>query len=137
MENQVFYRCKICGNLIAMVEDSGMVPVCCNQPMEKLAPGSIDASHEKHVPVITCDDRKVTITIGSTPHPMTEMHFIEWIWLQTTRGAHLRCLGSGCEPSACFRLAKGEEPLCAYAYCNLHGLWMACTGKGEAACDTQ
>ena len=135
MENQVFYRCSICGNLITMLEDSGIAPVCCGQKMNKLDPGTTDASHEKHVPIIDCEERKVFITVGELPHPMSELHYIEWIWLQTTRGGHLRKLYPGEAPSARFRICASERPLCAWAWCNLHGLWKSavCAEKEESS----
>lgn len=129
METKVFYRCNICGNLIGMIENSGAIPQCCGQAMERLEPGKTDASHEKHVPIITCEDKKTVITVGEIPHPMSELHYIEWIYLQTNRGGHLRRLYPGCTPSARFRLCDSEKPICAYAYCNLHSLWQACTEK--------
>ena len=64
METKVFYRCSICGNLLGMIENSGNIPQCCGQDMEQLEPNKTDAVHEKHVPVITCEEKKVVITIG-------------------------------------------------------------------------
>lgn len=129
MENLVFYRCDICGNLIVMIENSGNIPQCCGQAMERLEPGKVDAVKEKHVPVITCDDKKVTITVGEIPHPMSELHYIEWICLQTNRGVYMRRLYPGEVPSVHFRLCASEKPICAYEYCNLHGLWQSCVQK--------
>ena len=49
MSEVKFYRCRHCGNLVAVVEDAGPVPVCCGEPMELLVAGSVDAAAEKHV----------------------------------------------------------------------------------------
>ena len=49
-----FYRCSHCGNLVMMVRDSGVNPVCCGEEMELLVAGSQDASLEKHVPPMPC-----------------------------------------------------------------------------------
>ena len=46
-----FYKCNHCGNIIAMVKDSGVNVVCCGEKMQELVPGSVDAAFEKHVPV--------------------------------------------------------------------------------------
>lgn len=129
MEPKVFYRCNVCGNLIGMIENAGTIPHCCGQPMERLEAGKTDAVQEKHVPVITCADRKTVVTIGEIPHPMSELHYIEWIYLQTSRGGHMRRLYPGEPPVARFRLCDSEKPSCAFAYCNLHGLWMAMADK--------
>lgn len=119
-----FYRCDICGNLIAMIDDSGVVPECCGSPMTELIPGEVDAPIEKHLPVITRHEHCVSVRIGSVPHPMTEAHFISWVILTTDRGAYMKSLKPGEEPLAKFHLSLHEEPCAAYAYCNLHGLYM-------------
>ena len=67
-------------------------------------------------------DSKVTVTIGSVEHPMTEEHHIVWVYLQTDRGGQRKCLEIGKAPVVTFALAD-EKPVAAYAYCNLHGLW--------------
>ena len=74
-----FYVCKHCGNIIAFAKNSGVPVICCGEKMEELIPNTVDAAHEKHVPVITREKNRVTVKIGSIPHPMTEQHFIEWI----------------------------------------------------------
>jgi len=117
-----FFLCEHCGNLVVKIHDSGVPVVCCGEPMKELIPGSVDASREKHVPVVTISEDTVTVQVGSAPHPMTEQHSIQWIYLQTEHGAQYKCLNPGDEPKAVFAL-DGDKPLAAYAYCNLHGLW--------------
>ncbi len=119
-----FYICKHCGNLIGMIHSSGVPIICCGEPMSELIPGSVDASKEKHVPVISVSGNTVTVNIGAVPHPMTEEHLIQWVYLQTEHGGQRKCLNPGDEPKVTFVL-DGDKPLAAYAYCNLHGLWMA------------
>lgn len=120
-----FYRCAVCGQIIGIVKETGVPLICCGEEMEELIPGSIDASHEKHVPVLEIDGDTVTVTIGSVPHPMTGEHFIEWISLETRCGNQRKALKPGDKPQACFRLCEGDQVKRAYAYCNLHGLWKA------------
>ncbi|NCB31069.1 MAG: desulfoferrodoxin [Clostridia bacterium] len=119
-----FFLCKHCGNLVNMIHSSGVPIICCGEPMTELVPGSVDASHEKHVPVITVNGDSVTVEVGSIAHPMAEEHYIEWIQLQTEHGVQRKCLKPGEAPKATF-LLNGEKPLAAYAYCNLHGVWQA------------
>ena len=90
--------------------------------MTKLEPGVVEASHEKHIPVVTVKDNIVTVTIGSVEHPMVEEHHIVWVYLQTDRGGQRKCLEVGKAPVVTFALAD-EKPVAAYAYCNIHGLW--------------
>ena len=42
-----FYRCSVCGQLIAVVKPTGVPVVCCGKPMEKVVAGSTDAAAEK------------------------------------------------------------------------------------------
>lgn len=118
-----FYACELCGKIIAMVKDSGTPTVCCGQTMKELVPGSVDAAAEKHVPVVTVEGNKITVEVGSVPHPMAEEHFIEWIAIATKEGAQGKALNPGDEPKAEFLLADGDEFVSAYEHCNLHGLW--------------
>lgn len=122
MENK-FYICKHCGNIIGMVNNAGVPIVCCGEPMEELIPNSVDASQEKHVPVVTVDGDVITVDIGSAAHPMLPEHYIEWVYVLTENGGQRKALKPGQEPKAVFVL-KDDKALAVYAYCNLHGLWV-------------
>jgi len=120
-----FYVCKHCGNIITFEENKGVPVVCCGEKMSELVPGSVDAATEKHVPVISVEGNKVTVTVGEVEHPMAEEHFIEWIALETQEGNQRKELKPGSKPQAVFMLAETDKAVAAYAYCNLHGLWKA------------
>ncbi|MGE4353074.1 MAG: desulfoferrodoxin family protein [Oscillospiraceae bacterium] len=122
MSEQKFYICKHCGNIIGKIHDSGVPVVCCGENMSELVPGSVDASLEKHVPVVSVSGDIVTVAVGSAPHPMTEEHLIQWVYLQTEHGGQRKSLKPGDEPKVAFALT-GDKPIAAFAYCNLHGLW--------------
>lgn len=124
-DNLIFYRCPVCGNLVGMILDSGVNPVCCGQPMERLSANTTDGATEKHVPVFFRYGDTFTVAVGKTPHPMTDAHSIQWICLQTDRGIHRRILRPGESPEACFMLCRDETPLRVWAYCDIHGLWSA------------
>ena len=120
-----FYRCEVCGQIVAIVKKTGAPVVCCGTPMQEIVAGSVDASVEKHVPVVVREGGKVTVSVGSVAHPMAEEHYIEWIALKTKQGNQRKALKPGDEPKACFFICEGDEVEAAYAYCNLHGLWKA------------
>ena len=120
----VIYRCKHCGNIAIKLVDSGVPMMCCGEKMEALVPSSVDASLEKHVPVITRDGNLVTVSIGSTAHPMVEEHYIQFVILDTTAGVQIAELHPGDEPKAVFPILPSVEVKNAYEYCNLHGLWV-------------
>ena len=118
-----FYLCRKCGNMVGMIHSSGVPMVCCGEKMENLAPNTVDASHEKHVPVVTRDGCNLHVAVGSVEHPMTAEHYIEWIYVQTEKGGQRVSLKPGDKPEADFCVC-GDKALAVYAYCNLHGLWM-------------
>ena len=119
-----FYICEHCGNIVEMILDSGVSIMCCGQKMKKLEPGVVDASREKHLPVLSLNKDTVTVNVGSVEHPMTDEHSIRWVYLQTDKGIQRKCLETGKAPIVTFALFD-EKPVAVYAYCNLHGLWKA------------
>ena len=119
-----FYYCKHCKNIITFVKEVNPNIVCCNEKMVELVPGSVDAAHEKHIPVVDINENKVTVCIGSVEHPMQVEHYIEWIILETTKGVYRKNLNPGERPEATFVLKEGEKVVSTYEYCNLHGLWV-------------
>lgn len=124
MTKSRFYICEHCGNIIGMIHDAGVPVVCCGQKMTRLEPGTVEASVEKHLPVVTVseDGKTVTANVGSVTHPMTPEHSITWVYLETDKGGQRKALNPGEEPTVAFALAD-EKPIAVYAYCNLHGLW--------------
>ena len=108
-----------------MVKDVGVPVICCGQKMTELVPNTEDAAQEKHVPVYEKKSNILEVAVGSVEHPMAEEHHIEWIALQTDKGNQRKVLKPGDAPKADFALLDGEEVQAIYAYCNLHGLWMA------------
>lgn len=120
-----FYICKHCGNIVAMVKESGAPISCCGEKMSEIIPGTTDAAVEKHVPVIEVNGNIVTVSVGEVIHPMIPEHYIEWIAISTNKGNQRKPLKPGEEPKACFALCEGEQVEAAYAYCNLHSLWKA------------
>lgn len=118
-----FYRCRHCGNMIAFVKKSGVPVICCGEEMQKITENTVEASTEKHLPVIKREGSKVTVTVGSIEHPMEEKHYIEWIALETKAGNQRKILQPGQKPQAVFYIAEDDEVIKAYEYCNIHGLW--------------
>lgn len=122
MSEATFYRCERCGNIVALVRNGGGTLSCCGQAMTKLEANSTDAAQEKHVPVVTKEDGKIKVAVGSTLHPMQPEHYIQWIALATEDSVQIKYLKPGEQPVAEFpEVASGT----VYEYCNLHGLWKA------------
>ncbi len=117
-----FYVCKTCGNMVGMINNSGVPIMCCGAPMEELTANTEEAATEKHIPAVTVDGDKVTAVVGDVEHPMAEEHYIQWIYLETEKGGQRKALKPGDAPKAVFAV-EDDIPKAVYAYCNLHGLW--------------
>lgn len=123
--NQV-YKCNVCGNIVEVVHAGGGTLVCCGQPMQLMQENTVDASTEKHVPVIEKVRGGVKVKVGSVPHPMEAAHYIEWIEIIADGRSYKKFLKPGDAPEAEFKLdAESVKQLSAREYCNLHGLWSA------------
>lgn len=118
-----FYICKHCGNIITKIKDGKVPVICCGEKMDKLIPGTSDASVEKHVPVYTITDNHVNVTIGEIEHPMSKEHYIEWIYIKTNKGEQIKYLKPFEKPQVIFYISSDETIENIYAYCNLHSLW--------------
>ncbi|MCL2851400.1 MAG: desulfoferrodoxin [Firmicutes bacterium] len=118
-----FYKCDICNNVIELVINHGGSLACCNTKMTELEANTVDASTEKHVPVVNLNGNTVDVSVGSIPHPMTPEHHISFIYLETNKGGYRKDVVNNINPTACFILENDELPITAYEYCNLHGLW--------------
>lgn len=128
-----FYKCRHCGNVIEKLVDSKVKVVCCGEEMEELVPNTVDASGEKHVPVVSClEECKMKVTVGSVPHPMEDAHHIVFIYVEMENGGMRVNLKD--KPEALFCVKNGK-PVAVYEYCNLHGLWK--TDVKEMSCESK
>ncbi|MGI6049519.1 MAG: desulfoferrodoxin family protein [Acetivibrionales bacterium] len=148
----IFYRCEVCGNVVALIKSGGGPLACCGQDMTQLVANTVDASKEKHVPDVKVAGNKIMVQIGSVEHPMVPEHYIEWIALVAGDKLEIKYLQPGMKPVAEFMYDFDQEkvlftdeynevPNCEgqpcnfeysertnvsiYEYCNLHGLWKA------------
>jgi superoxide reductase len=115
------YKCTHCGNIVEVVHAGGGQLVCCGEPMALITENSVDASQEKHVPVIEKTNTGYKVTVGSVLHPMEEKHYIEWIELIADNNSYRQYLNPGEVPEAFFNVTA--KTVTAREYCNVHGLW--------------
>ena len=116
-----FYKCRHCGNVIEKIVDSKVPVVCCGEKMEELIPNTVEASEEKHLPVVTrIDDCTIKVEVGSEAHPMLPEHHIAFIYVETENGGIRVNLSDKPEAVIC---TCSSRPIAVYEYCNLHGLW--------------
>lgn len=118
------YKCESCGNIVEVLRAGGGELTCCGKLMKLFKENTVDASKEKHTPVIEKLANGYKVTVGSIPHPMEEKHFIEWIELLAGDAAYRQFLKPGQPPVALFEGVTAPA-VSAREYCNLHGLWKA------------
>mgnify|MGYP003318022626 FL=1 len=116
-----FFKCRHCGNVIEKIVDSDVPVVCCGEKMEELVANTVEASVEKHLPVVTrIDDCTIKVEVGSVAHPMLPEHHIAFIYVETENGGIRVNLSDKPEAVIC---PCSSRPIAVYEYCNLHGLW--------------
>ncbi|QAZ67174.1 desulfoferrodoxin [Solidesulfovibrio carbinolicus] len=120
-EQLEIYKCELCGNIIEVLHAGGGELVCCGQPMVLMTENTVDASKEKHVPVIEKVEGGYLVKVGGVAHPMEEKHYIEWIELIADGKCYREFLKPGQAPEAFF-CVKADK-VAAREYCNIHGLW--------------
>ena len=121
-KNQV-YKCDLCGNMVEVLFVGGGQLVCCGQPMTLLVENTVEASREKHVPVLSMTEEGWLVTVGAVAHPMEEKHFIQWIEIGVGEKVCRQYLSPGQTPEAFFPVTADQ--ITVREYCNLHGLWKA------------
>ncbi|GAB7026451.1 desulfoferrodoxin [Geotalea toluenoxydans] len=115
------YKCQSCGNIIEVFHAGAGELVCCGSPMALQVENTVDASREKHLPVVEKNAGGITVKVGSVPHPMEEQHFIEWIEVVADGRIFRQELKPGDAPQAVFPAASGK--VVVREYCSLHGQW--------------
>lgn len=118
------YRCLTCEEIVITRSDDKILK-CCGEDMVELIPNSSDADSQKHTPLIRQIGNLVTVRVGENLHPMVDVHYIDFILLETDKGLYYKKLAFGEDPIADFLIHNQEKVLRAYAYCNNHFLWVS------------
>lgn len=119
----MFYYCRHCKQLVYVVKKTGANLVCCGENMQELVANTTDAANEKHVPVVTKENNKVHVKVGSVTHPMIPEHYIMWIAIKTNKGVYIHHLNPSDAPETTFVLNEDEVLEETFEFCNLHMLW--------------
>ncbi|KAF1077527.1 desulfoferrodoxin family protein [Methanogenium sp. MK-MG] len=129
-KNPVFYKCPGCSGTV-MEMDPGMCMLssedtlsvsCAGTGMELLSEQTADFATEKHVPIVEKVEGGIKVSVGSTPHPMTDEHYIMWIGVQAGADLMIHYLKPGDAPEAFFPCPDTDVK--AYECCNVHNLWV-------------
>ncbi|MDR2760698.1 MAG: desulfoferrodoxin FeS4 iron-binding domain-containing protein [Rickettsiales bacterium] len=118
------YRCDVCGNIVSVRRGGAGELSCCGKKMTLLEEFDVEAGAEKHKPIASkIGDGAHRIAIGSTPHPMTSEHFIEWAEATTDQNEKIiKFFAPGDAPE--FKAVVSGKITEVRAYCNIHGLWL-------------
>jgi len=117
-----FYSCGKCGNIAMITHTGDGKLVCCGEPMSLLEKKTGNPATEKHVPVVEKTEGGIRVKVGSTPHPMEEKHYIQWISVKDGRDLYIHALRPGEAPEAEFSVQSTDVR--AMEFCNVHGLWV-------------
>ena len=105
----VIKRCSKCQSLVEVIKDctsDNCSITCCGEEMIELAPNSVDASFEKHVPNYEAIDNHIIVKVN---HVMEEDHFIEWIAMLANNKIIKKFLLPNEEASVIFPYVKGSK----------------------------
>ena len=97
--------------------------ICCAEQMSELTANTTDGATEKHLPVVTRNNGKLEVVVGSVEHPMLAEHYITNVWAVAGNQVLRAELKPGEAPKAVFALGDYKGTVEVYEYCNLHGLW--------------
>ena len=117
------YKCEKCGNIVEVLHEGKGELVCCGAPMVLMEENTVEASYEKHIPVVEKTADGILVKVGGDAHPMVPEHYIEWIEVIADNKIYRQELKANEAPEAAFPI-KADNIL-VRAYCNLHGLWKA------------
>jgi superoxide reductase len=116
------FKCLKCNNIIEKINNIDSIVACCDKKMIEIKERSVEASTEKHIPIIKKVENGIQIIVGEIEHPMKEDHYIEWIDLINDNKVIRTYLSPNDKPVINLNIEYSEK-LEAKAYCNLHGLW--------------
>jgi len=116
-----FYYCSICNQLQIQILDSGNKMSCCENPVDELISHQATGEGDEHRPIIRKIGNFVSITVED--HPMIDVHYLSFIFMETNQGFQYKYLVKNSLPKADFILAKNEEIVNVYVFCNVHLLW--------------
>ncbi len=117
------YKCAECPTVVEALWNGNDTLTCSGKEMKELVANTTDAAKEKHVPVIERNGTRVTVKIGSVPHPMTKEHYILFIEILAGNKVLRHNFKEGDTVAEATFLVEENVPVTVREFCNLHGLW--------------
>ena len=135
---QKFYMCKACGNIIGVINNTGIPMYCCRQEMEELTPQVINSNNsnqneksnsthslknikENNIFKVgkTIDGKSISVIVDKsylTPNSIC------WAYINTKKGGQRKNILKDDSPVVNFKIVD-DEVISAYLYCSEHGLF--------------
>ena len=118
-----FYHCQNCNEIVIFRNEAKSIK-CCEEEMVELLPNQNEEEASNHKLIVRKFGNLVTVLVGETPHPMVDVHNIDFIILETDKGFYYKKLNISEDAIADFLIHNQETLKRVYAYCNIHNLWM-------------
>lgn len=119
------YKCEVCGNVVEILSEAQGQLVCCGEEMKLLEEKSNEEGiTEKHKPIITIEDKRVTIKVGEIQHPMLPEHHIDFIEAISLDGKYLKRKYLEINEAPELSFICNSDKMKARELCNIHGLWI-------------
>ena len=95
-QEQKFFICKHCGNLVGMIHNAGVKIICCGEPMTELVPNTTDAVSYTHLDVYKRQEhlkaqQRAPVAQGDAPdapgypvHPLVFPHFVAFFSIRSS-----------------------------------------------------
>ena len=117
----ILNKCEKCGALVEVIKECkcNCGINCCDTPMTVESAKTNDLGFEKHVPIITVNEDKVSVKVN---HIMQEDHYIEWVAYVTDKSITKVFFSPNDKPECEFDYVKDSK---VYSYCNKHSLWVS------------
>lgn len=115
-----FFKCDLCGNVVAKLVDQGTPLVCCGETMHELLPNAVTEENRKYLPVVELKDGVLHIKSCSNTHCQPEEHDRMFYWIATACGGYYL---DPCGKHEFTVECGAERPTALYKYCSRHGLW--------------
>ena len=119
-----FLKCEKCGVIFHQFDNETRELTCCGAKLKELVPNTMEASVEKHIPVMEVEGNKLTVRVGVTEHPQTEHHYINWIYVKCGARTQGITLTYKDKPFAEF-YGDWKGKVEVQASCTNHGIWLS------------
>lgn len=124
---QKFYMCKDCGNIVGVINNTGIPLHCCNKEMKELQPNVINSERDKNRNDKSAIFRAEQNNNNNSVSIIVDKSYLNpnsicWAYLNTEKGGQRKNLFKDDAPVLNFHVID-DKPVSAYFYCSNQGLF--------------